>query len=179
MTLDLKPLEQAAARVGLPGLKARVVPHDRRRGWWFRWRDGELLVDERVLDHCAPADASALLMGEVLQKRSRRRAALQSLPVFALGLALCAAPFAFLIGMSILLLGCVLLGLLRGLAVHRADDETVNLIGDATPLVRGLNEMDFEEIHLAGRILPARPDLHRRAERLVRLHGLCEAQPPT
>jgi len=38
--------------------------------------------------------------------------------------------------------------------------------------------MNFEELHIAGRVLPARPDLHRRAERLVRKHGLCEAVPP-
>jgi hypothetical protein len=66
----------------------------------------------------------------------------------------------------------------RAQLAEQADDHTVALLGDATPLVRGLNEMDFEEIHLAGKVLPARPDLHRRAERLVRLHGLCEAQPP-
>jgi hypothetical protein len=186
MAVDLSPLEQAAARVGLPGLKARVVPHDRRRGWWFRWGGGELLVSERVLDRCNPQDASALLVDEVLRGRGLKRAELG----FAIGLIAAVAtalapwlisghaePWVLLIACAMFASSAAFLAAQRTQAAEKADDETVRLIGDATPLVRGLNEMDFEEMHLAGKVLPARPDLHRRAERLVKLHRLCEASP--
>lgn len=186
MTADLTPLEQAAARVGLPGLKARVVPHDKRRGWWFRWGGGELLVSDRVLDRCAPADASALLIDEVLRGRGLKRAELG----FAIGVSAAVAtgvmpwiilgrgePWVVLIAVGMFASAFALHAAQRAQAAEKADDETVRLIGDATPLVRGLNEMDFEELHLAGKVLPARPDLHRRAERLVAKHRLCDAQP--
>jgi len=197
--LDLSPLEHAAELVGLRGLKARVVPHDRRRGWWFRWEDGELLVSERVLDRCAPADASALFVDEVMRQRRLRSRRLLLLwiaaPAAALAIVLSLMrsgrhldsnlqpdPW-YLSPATLLLLAavfgcCIVWAAGNAAAAEWADDETVKLLGDATPLVRGLNEMDFEEIHLAGKVLPARPDLHRRAERLVRKHGLCEAQPP-
>jgi hypothetical protein len=184
---DLTPLEQAAARVGLPGLKARVVPHDRRRGWWFRWGRGELLVSDRVLDHCTPDDASALLINEVQLRAARLRPAVEAAIALASAVALALMPRLILgrnepwvmVMAGALASGAwVTLSLGRARAAEKADDATVALLGDATPLVRGLNEMNFEEIHLAGRRLPARPDLHRRAERLVRLHRLCEAQPP-
>ena len=220
MSADLRPLELAAARVGLPGLIARVVPHDRRRGWWFRWGDGELLVSERVIDRCAPADACALLIDEVLRQRGIRRerrrialinwacvallflAGMHDMWVMTLSARDSDRPDRVVHGDSIqddswvtsdwllppLVAGVVVVSL-GGLLVmawlahspgqsHAADDATVALLGDATPLVRGLNEMDFEEIHLAGKVLSARPDLHSRAERLVRLHRLCKAQPP-
>jgi len=180
---DLSPLEQAAARVGLPGLKARVVPHDRRRGWWFRWGRGELLVSDRVIDRCPPEDACALLMGEVL--RSRRAQSLTRALVTVLVLILIPLPFGerntasgWLFLVVALIAWAIAASYLRSRTVLKADDATVALLGDATPLVRGLNEMNFEEIHLAGKVLPARPDLHRRAERLVAKHGLCDAQPP-
>ena len=54
MTPDLTPLEQAAARAGHPGLRARLVPHDRRTGRWFEVRGEQLLVSERVPDRCPP-----------------------------------------------------------------------------------------------------------------------------
>ena len=184
MSTDLSPLERAAERVGLPGLKARVVPHDRRRGWWFRWGGGELLVSECVLDRCAPADASALLIDEVLRGRGLKRAELG----FAIGITAAIAtalmpwfisgrsePWVLLIAFSMFASASALLATQRAKAAEKADDETVRLLGDATPLVRGLNEMDFEELHVAGKVLPARPDLHRRAERLVKLHRLCDA----
>jgi len=184
---DLSPLEQAAARVGLPGLKARVVPHDRRRGWWFRWGGGELLVSDRVIDRCAPADASALLVGEILRRSGERRARIEFSIAIASAVAMALMPQLIvghnepwiLLGAAANGMGAVVnLPLSRAKAAERADDRTVALLGDATPLVRGLNEMDFEELHIAGKVLPARPDLHHRAERLVRKHGLCEAQPP-
>jgi hypothetical protein len=180
---DLSPLEQAAARVGLPGLKARVVPHDRRRGWWFRWGRGELMVSDRVIDRCAPADAGALLISTVLVSRMRRQFLLMALPLTGIQLAVAASMRKFVapwVWMSVWLTLLLAVWLVRtSLDRNRADDQTVRLLGDATPLVRGLNEMNFEELHLAGKVLPARPDLHRRAERLVAKHGLCDAQPPT
>ena len=187
MGVDLTPLELAAARVGLPGLKARVVPHDRRRGWWFRWGGGELLVSERVIDRCAPADGSALLVSEVLRRTGERRALLEFWIALASAAAMAVMPQLIvghnepwiLVGAAAIGMGAMVnLPLSRARAAEKADDRTVALLGDATPLVRGLNEMDFEELHIAGKRLPARPDLHRRAERLVRLHRLCEAQPP-
>jgi 2-polyprenyl-6-methoxyphenol hydroxylase-like FAD-dependent oxidoreductase len=211
VTVDLSPLEEAAARVGLAGLKARVVEHDRRRGWWFWWGDRELLVSDRVIDHCSPADASALLIDEVLRRREARRRArpwewIAVLVVAAIIVAFVHDLVFWRISFptdaqlasgtgdepSMWLEGLPWFGLVLVLAVslatwfvlstrasERADDATVALLGDATPLVRGLNEMNFEEIHILGKRLPARPDLHRRAERLVRLHRLCESQPPT
>ena len=201
MSADLTPLEQAAARVGLPGLKARIVPHDQRLGWWFRWGDGKLLVSDRVIDRCPPDDACALLLNDILLRkrlRSRRR------PLWFIGLPAAvalvtltpvqcaasmasaegaAAPHPWILTAVIISLCAIFLFSLAwsagtSLAWEWADDETVRLLGDATPLVRGLNEMNFEEIHLAGKVLPARPDLHRRAERLVRKYRLCESQPP-
>jgi hypothetical protein len=183
VTADLSPLEQAAARVGLPGLKARVVPHDRRRGWWFRWERGELLVSDRILDRCPPADACALLIDEVLRRRNARGLLTSSIIVATTGIVLSLLFRPFGPGWIIALVGFTLIPIARlvfrrARDAERADDATVALLGDATPLVRGLNEMNFEEIHLAGKVLPARPDLHRRAERLVRKYRLCEAQPP-
>jgi hypothetical protein len=201
---DLTPLEQAAARVGLPGLKARVVPHDRRRGGWFRWRDGELLVSDRVIDRCPPEDACALLVDEVLVHRKLRGRLVRLLAsCLVCGLLVAAlarseaaaretggpeggpvtASSAWYSSASLQV--AVLFGLgigawwwaSRTASLQAADDQTVGLLGDATPLVRGLNEMNFEEIHLAGKVLPARPDLHRRAERLVAKYRLCDAQP--
>lgn len=184
MTPDLTPLEQAAARAGHPGLRARLVPHDRRTGRWFEVRGEQLLVSERVPDRCPPQEAAALLVGELL--RGRR---LRMLDTGFGGTAVIAAP-AVLVGalaghLPLLAAGLVLLagvGVLwparRARAAQAADDEAVALLGDATPLVRALNAMDFEELHVAGRRLPARPDLHRRAERLVRLHRMCSAEAP-
>jgi hypothetical protein len=204
---DLTPLEQAAARVGLPGLKARVVPHDRRRGWWFRWGRGELLVSDRVIDRCPPEDACALLVDEVFARRKHRArwlrlaaaAALAALVVWIVSRAEVASLQSYeafaeaggprpedvpwyreaRVQVGVLFMAGIVAWWLasRTVAAQRADDETVALLGDATPLVRGLNEMNFEEIHLAGKVLPARPDLHRRAERLVAKYRLCDAQP--
>ncbi len=182
MVIDLEPLERAAARAGVEGVRARVVRHDRRTGRWFEVRGDELLVSERVLDRCLPQDACALLVGELLLRRRVRvldsgfaGTAVLALPALGLGLALGSAPLAAAGG--VLLLGvAVLWPMRRTRAAQAADDEAVALLGDATPLVRGLNEMDFEELHVAGRRLPARPDLHRRAERLVRRHRLCSAE---
>ncbi len=183
MTLDLAPLEMAAARVGLNGLRARVVPADRRRGTWFTWRAGELLVSARIVDRVPPEDACALLIGEVLR---RRRLAGMALP-FGLGVGAAAVAIAAVLlslepgaVVSVLLVAATAAvaaaawSTLRLRAGMAADDEAVALLGDATPLVRGLNLMNEEELHLGGRKLPARPDLHWRAERLARVHQLCD-----
>jgi len=183
VTPDLAPLELAAARAGLAGVRARVVPADRRRGTWFTWGSGELLVSERIVDRCRPEDACALLTGEILRARRVRRMAAP----FAAGVALAAAALAFLAlrvelpawARVALAAACATLAVacwfaLRLKAGLAADDEAVALLGDATPLVRALNLMNEEELHLGGRRLPARPDLHWRAERLVRVHRLCD-----
>jgi len=183
LTLDLAPLEAAAARVGLTGVRARVVPADRRRGTWFSWRAGELLVSERIVDRVPPEDACALLIGEILR---RRRLSGLALP-FGIGVALgVAALAAVLLSTDLSMLVRVLLvaataaaaaaawSTLRLRAGMAADDAAVALLGDATPLVRGLNLMNEEELHMGGKRLPARPDLHWRAERLARVHRLCD-----
>jgi hypothetical protein len=139
-----------------------------------------------VLDRCNPSDASALLIDEVFRGRGLKRAELG----FTIGLAAAivtgalpwlilgrAEPWILLIAVAMFASSFALLAAQRAQAAEKADDETVRLLGDATPLVRGLNEMDFEELHLAGKVLPARPDLHRRAERLVAKHRLCDAPP--
>jgi len=187
---DLTPLERAAERVGLTGLSARVVPPDLRRGTWFRWNEsaGELQVSERVLDRCVPADASALLINDVLLARRLegvRRKALGGVVLVAVLVALSVAMTAgsdgvlgaLGIGLMILLpmlFVIVWLGA-RVRASFDADDETVQLLGDAEPLVRGLNCMNQDEVVVGRWRAAARPDLHRRAERLVSMHRLCAA----
>jgi hypothetical protein len=194
MALDLTPLERAAERAGLPGLRARMVPHDRRRDLWFEWRGGELLVSERVLDRCPPAEASALLVDAIVLARRRGRARRST----AIGVAVVVlAVFALQVGQAWVSKAGVrswlmpaTAGLFAGLvflmfwgptrsAASRlaADDEAVALLGDAVPLVRGFNLMGQEEVRMGGVRIRARPDLHARAERLVRLHRLREAPP--
>lgn len=190
MAPDLTPLERAAERVGLKGLCARVVPPDARRGTWFRWDvgAGELQVSERVLDRCVPDDASALLINEVLFARRMenvKRWALRSgeipaaLVAVAVALSVGAggALRAVGIGLAILMPLVVVMVWLgaRARASIEADDETVRLLGDAEPLVRGLNCMNQDEVVIGRFRSAARPDLHKRAERLVAMHGLCAA----
>jgi hypothetical protein len=188
MPLDLTPLEEAALRHGLPGLTARVVPPDRRRGTWFAWGRGELRVSEHVVDRCPPADAVALLVNAIVLAR-HAAAARRATRAWAAGSLAVAAALALLrpgglgqpLVWAVLALGlvsAVVLGaILRARATLAADDEAVGLLGDPTPLVRGLNTMDQDELRVAGRRWSARPDLHRRAERLARLHALCSAAP--
>ncbi len=177
--LDLGPLERAAADAGRPGVTARIVPPDRRRGRWLRWSGDELHVCEHVIDRCTPEDARALVVQAVLEEQ------LSATPR-ALALGLAGALAALLIvalasgdGLVAIALGAALLVLVAAWAAWRmalrlrADDHTVALLGDPVPLVRALNGMNKDEIHLAGKRLPARPDLHRRAERLAQLHALC------
>jgi hypothetical protein len=186
MPLDLTPLEEAAARQGLPGLRARIVPPDRRRGTWFAWGGGELRVSEHVVDRCPPGDAAALLVDSILLERRmagvRRAACAWGAGALAAAAALALAgpgglgqPLVWTVVCLGLASAALLAFTLRARAAVQADDETVALLGDATPLVRGLNAMDQDELRVAGRRLRARPDLHRRAERLVRLHALCAA----
>jgi hypothetical protein len=190
---DLTPLEQAAAKVGLNGLRARVVPPDPRRGTWFRWdeRAGELEVSERVLDRCVPNDASALLMNDVLLARRMsgvRRMAMGGVVLVAVlvagAVALTAGTDGALrvlgIGLMVFLPLLLLIAWLgaRVRAAFDADDETVRLLGDAEPLVRGLNCMNQDEVVIGRFRSAARPDLHKRAERLVGMHGLCSARGP-
>ncbi len=184
MTVDLTPLEQAAARCGLAGVQARLVPHDRRRGRWFRWNGRVLLVSERLLERCTPVDAVALLVNDIAARRRLRRTSLTTLlllvlvGVLALLVSLAEADVPA-VWLALPIGGVALHGLLsRMLAIDRADDDTVALLGEATALVRGLNAMSHERMDIFWSRLPSRPDLHRRAERLARLHRLCEAQPP-
>lgn len=180
--LDLSPLERAAARAGLPGMSARAVTPDRRRGTWFRWRGTELDVSEAVLERCPPDDASALLVMTICERRRLARLTRRLAPVGVAALllvallgetvgtaaALAAAAFA-IVGLGAYALHA------RGRVWREADDEAVALIGDAQPLVRGLNRMNQAELVLGSLRMPARPDLHERAERLIREHRLlCE-----
>jgi len=180
MALDLTPLENAAARAGRPGLRARVVPHDRRRGQWFRWSGGELLVSERLIDRCPPAEASALLVDEIVLgrhlDRERRRTAV-ALAAVGLVLAWAIATGSWIRQPAGIALGfAVAFHFVRaGRARLSADDEAVRLLGDPVPLVRGFNLMNQDELRVGRWRGKARPDLHRRAERLARMHRLREA----
>lgn len=182
---DLTPLERAAERAGLGRRRARLVEPDPRSGRWFDWTDDELLVSERVVERCGPREGEALLLNAVV--RSRRRG--PAVPLATVG-----GVAAVLAGLHLWLgarhavgaLACGLLGaaalagaaVLRARSVLRADDETVARLGDPVPLVRALNAMDTEEIVVGRRHLKARPDLHRRAERLARRHALCSPAGP-
>ena len=183
MAPDLNPLEVAAARAGLPGLHARVVPHDRRRAHWFRWDAAELRVSERVLDLCPPAEASALLIDAIVLRRRLARVWLRT----ALTLLVCGtvAGLAAWAGSWVRQPALVAFGLAglyhfvrAGRARLEADDETVRLLGDPVPLVRGFNLMNQEELRVGRWRTKARPDLHQRAERLARIHRLREKPEP-
>lgn len=190
MAVDLSPLERAAARAGRVGLTARLVPHDRRRGDWFRVQGRELLVSEQLVERCPPEDAAALCMNEMLRRRrvDKLRALVVAGPLGLLALFTFRSsgeglrfepPFfgwdwrlaLFVLAYAFGLFAWWASG--RAQAALAADDETVERLGDATPLVRGLNFMDQDELRIAGRRLSARPDLHKRAERLVAKHRLC------
>ncbi|MHC5211640.1 MAG: hypothetical protein ACYTG2_13050 [Planctomycetota bacterium] len=186
MPLDLKPLEDAAARQGLPSLRARVVPPDRRRGTWFSWSGGELRVSEHVVDRCPPEDAVALLVSTIVLERHLAGVRLATRAWGAGSLAVAASlallrpgglgqPLVWVILGLGLLSAAVLAVSLRARAALRADDETAAQLGDPTPLVRALNAMNQDEVRIGGKRLSARPDLHRRAERLARIHALCAA----
>jgi hypothetical protein len=180
VSLDLTPLEAAAATAGLPGLRARVVPHDRRRAWWFRWDRSELRVSERVLDLCPPAEASALLVDAIVLRRRMQRVWVTS-AVALLALAAVAiwarSSGSWIARPAFVALGCAVAGhfVRAGRARIQADDEAVRLFGDPVPLVRGFNLMNQEELRVGPWRSKARPDLHRRAERLARMHRLREA----
>lgn len=175
--LDLSGLEEAAGTVGLRGVKARVVPPDPRRGWWFRWNGSELLVSERIVERCPPEDAPALLVATVLEERRLRPWRWCWLLVAAV------VVFGVWIdpGMAALEVAVYVVLMVVGMIVWRqrirlqADDQAATLLGDAESLVRGFNAMGKEELHFGGKRMPARPDLHKRAERLVAKHALCSA----
>lgn len=174
---DLSGLEQAAARAGLPGLSARVVPHDRRRGRWFHWTRDELLVSERVLERLRPADGAVLVLHAVVLARrmesARRRAALWLAALLAVWSAtLWVLPDDWRVS-TLIALACLLPFVAWPARVRQqADDEAVELLGDAEPLVRALNMIHQDELHIGGLTLDASPDVHARAERLVRIHQL-------
>ena len=180
MDLDLSPLERAAELAGLPGLGACVVPHDRRRAWWFRWDRAELRVSERVLDLCPPAEASALLVDAIVLRRRMQRvwttSALGMLVVTAVAIWAQSAG-SWVARPAWVALGVAVAGhfMRAGRARIQADDEAVRLLGDPVPLVRGFNLMNQEELRVGPWRSKARPDLHQRAERLARLHRLREA----
>lgn len=183
MALDLSPLLLAAARAGLPGSHARVVPHDRRRERWFRWVRGELLVSDRVLDLCPPAEASALLIDSIVLRRKLERVYLRS----ALALLACGVFAVWAAWAGSWLAKPALVMVVFAVAFHfvragrariEADDEAVRLLGDPVPLVRGFNLMNQDELRVGRWRTKARPDLHERAERLARLHRLREKPEP-
>ncbi|MGQ0553933.1 MAG: hypothetical protein ACT4PU_12035 [Planctomycetota bacterium] len=182
--LDLSPLERAAERAGLSGRVARVVSADRRRGTWFTWSERELCISESVVERCRPEDAGALLTDEILRRRRLRGLRGPALMGVILVLGLVAALtrllelsawVSVLLALGGLAVTAAVWSAARVRASLAADDDTVALLGDPTALVRGLNLMNEEEVRLAGRRWAARPDLHWRAERLVRLHRLCAA----
>lgn len=178
MAPDLSGLERAALEAGLGALRARVVPADRRRGGWFRWTATELFVSERVLERLRPAEGAALLIHAVAEACRlaawRRRVA----PALGAGVALLTAGGAHL-GASpawlvpALFFLAVVLGLAgRSRALQQADDDAVLRLGDPELLVRALNTIHQDELRVGSLSLPARPDIHQRAERLVALHEL-------
>lgn len=184
MAADLTGLERAAARVGLPDMAARVVPADGRHGWWFVWSGHDLQVSEKVIDRCLPEDAEALLMCAVLERKALRRwrlglgVAVVALIGGVFGLDALGVPQAALWSLPLVLVVVAAAAIQRQRIRLAADDRTVSLLGDAERLVRGMNCMNKDELVIGKRRMPARPDLHPRAERLIAKHGLCSAVPP-
>lgn len=178
MTTDLSGLEHTAASLGLAGLHARLVPAERRRGRWFRWLQGELLVSERVVERLRPEEGQALLVHAIIDGRHRRRVLERWLGVVVLavlgvwGLASAWPGALWPIVVVAIVIEVVALALLRGLGSVAADDETVRELGDAELLVRAVNTIQQDELLLGPWRRKARPDLHRRMERLVTLHQL-------
>jgi len=177
VTTDLSGLERAAERAGLPGLRARLMPPDRRRGAWFRFAERELLVSERVIERLSPAEGEALLAHAIVERRrlafvNKRlllSAALLALAFGALAWLLPGLRGLWVLGFVVLSLGS--LGA-RTRAREIADDETIDLLGEPETLIRALNRVHQDELHLGGAKLKARPDVHRRCERLVSKHQL-------
>ena len=177
-SLDLRPLEEAAGRAGLPGLKAQLVPPDHRRGRWFTRRGSSLLVNERVVERLGPPEGQALLVNTVLQwkhlARHRRKVALQILisALILLATHLLAPDLLGLVGwiMGVSLLYVGFVGWSR--SMFAADDESVELLGEVEILVRALNTIHQDTLTLGRKRVEARPDVHRRAERLVSKHQL-------
>ncbi len=176
--LDLAPLERAAGEAGFPDLTARLAPPDPRRGWWFRVRGRELLVNERVVERVAPPEGRALLVVTLLQQRRLgqvRRTLLVSGIAAAVALVGLDEVAPALVAWGGVLVGA---GLFAAAAVGwsrsalAADDEAVELLEDPELLARALNSMNQDKLEVAGRTVDARPDLHRRAERLVTKHQL-------
>ncbi|MFT7462526.1 MAG: hypothetical protein ACI9EF_000866 [Pseudohongiellaceae bacterium] len=178
MTTDLSGLEATAAQQGLGSLRARVVPSDRRRGCWFRWTASELLVSERVLERLRPEEGQALLVHAVIEQRHLRRSwdrwfvVLVAVAV-AVWFVIPLLPYFWMLAPSVaFLVSLVALAVLRAAANEAADDEAVLTVSDAELLVRSLNTIQKDELRLGKLQGNARPDLHRRAERLVTLHQL-------
>jgi len=181
--LDLTPLQHTAERAGLGKLTVEVVPPDPRRDAWFAWDAQRLRVSERVIDRLRPDDACVLLLNEVLVRRRRRTlrplvalitAAWTATLVLAVGTALDAAvsgAWAFATA-AVAGFSSVALAVAWPAAQQRGDDDTVAWLGEAETLCRALNTMDQDKLVLAGKHVKTRPDLHRRAERLVQKHEL-------
>ncbi|MCB9899313.1 MAG: hypothetical protein H6825_15010 [Planctomycetes bacterium] len=177
MAADLSGLERTAARFGL-ALRARTVEPDPRTAAWFTVRGDELLVSERVLERLRPLEAEALLLLQLVRARALRRAGLRIAGATVLCTA--AAAIGAMVAPAYALAcfgGAGLLALLLAMtlwsrASMAADDESIVLFGDADTVVRAMNMMNLDEIHVGGRKLAARPDLRARADRLVRVHEL-------
>lgn len=178
MTIDLSGLEQTAARMGLNGLRARLVPTDRRRGRWFRWQAGELLVSERVVERLRPDEGQALLVHAVIDLRHRRRSTgrwllIVALLALAVGFSVSMSPAVLMPAIGVgAFLSFIAWATLVSRAGQAADDEAVRELGDPELLVRALNTMQKDELHIGRWKTNARPDLHQRAERLVSIHQL-------
>jgi hypothetical protein len=176
--LDLGALEQAAERAGLPGLEARMVPPDPRRSRWFTRKGSTLLVNERVLERLSPPEGQALLTNTVLswkhmEHHRRKVVTISSAMIFMVFAAARGSsgllPVAAVV-FALLLLALIFVGWSR--ALFAADDESVELLGEAEVLVRAFNVMSQDRLDIGKKRVEARPDLHRRAERLVTKHQL-------
>lgn len=183
MAVDLTGLERAAAGAGLPGRTARTERFDRRRAGWFRWTDQELVVNELVVERLSPEDGAALLVHAIVEWRHLMRWRRRMLFVALTLAATVAAIFVFsfisyslgwpvVVGIVLLLGFAVILPVSRAATMQAADDEAVEQLGDPDRLVHALNAVHKDELHLGGRSINARPDIHARAERLVKKHQL-------
>ena len=173
MELDLSPLEETASRLGLE-LTARVVPPNPRRDRWFQRVAGDLRVSERVVERLTPPEGAALLANDVFIERRLKRVrvsvACLALMFLLTAATLGAAGWPLLVSLGLAQVITYFVGWSR--ALLQADDETVAWLEEAEVFVRALNTMNQDRLDIAGKRVPARPDLHKRAERLVDKHQL-------
>jgi hypothetical protein len=179
VAIDLSGLERAAAGAGLPGLTARTERFDRRRAGWFRWTEDELVVNELVVERLSPEDGAALLVHAIVEARHlarwRRRMLVLALTLtttFVFFVLFYSALSPMRVAFVLLLWFALIVPARRSASLQAADDEAVEQLGDPDRLVHALNAVHKDELHLGGRTINARPDIHTRAERLVKIHQL-------